>query len=83
MEDQRQAELKSLQDEQDQLKKLVEKQKSFIEELEQQLQRATTDNTALQRQQRELENTVNNLIHNIAVPTRKNISKPSHVGIWE
>ncbi|XP_062851112.1 angiopoietin-2a [Trichomycterus rosablanca] len=69
MEGQRQAELKSLQEEQEQLKKLVETQKSFIEELKQQLQRATADNTALQRQQHELEKTVNNLIHNIAVPT--------------
>lgn len=71
MEGQRQAELKSLQEEKEQLKKLVEKQTGIIEELKQQLKRASEDNTVLQQQQNELAETVNNLIQTINIPTRE------------
>lgn len=69
MEGQRQAELKSLQEEKEQLKKLVEEQKGTIEELKQQLQRTSEDNTELRQQQHELEETVNKLIQSISVPS--------------
>lgn len=69
MEGQRQAELKSLQEEKDQLKKLVEKQSGIIEDLKQQLQRASDENGVLQQQQHELSETVNNLIQSINIPT--------------
>ncbi|TSN48498.1 Angiopoietin-2 [Bagarius yarrelli] len=65
----RQAELKSLQEEKEQLKKLVEKQTGIIEELKQHLQRASEENSALQQQQHELAETVNNLIQTINIPT--------------
>lgn len=71
MEGQRQAELKSLQEEKEQLKKLVEKQTGIIEELKQHLQRTSEENTALQQQQQELAETVNNLIQTINIPTRE------------
>ncbi|KAI5108536.1 angiopoietin-2 precursor, partial [Silurus meridionalis] len=71
MEGQRQAELKSLQEEKEQLKKLVEKQTDTIEELKQQLQRASEDNLAMEQQQLKLEEMVNNLIQNIKNPTYK------------
>lgn len=71
MEGQRQAELKSLQEEKEQLKKLVEKQTGMIEELKLHLQRASEENTALQQQQHELAETVNNLIQTINIPTRE------------
>lgn len=71
MEGQRQAELKSLQEEKEQLKSLVEKQTGIIEDLKQQLQRSSEDNTVLQQQQHELAETVNNLIQSISSPTRE------------
>lgn len=87
MEGQRQAELKSLQEEKEQLKSLVEKQTGIIEELKQQLQRASEDNTVLQQQQHELAETVNNLIQSINTPTREwapeHRSQTSHRGILE
>ncbi|XP_035649383.1 angiopoietin-2-like [Oncorhynchus keta] len=69
MEEQRQVELKTLKEEKEQLSTLVLRQTAVIEELEQQLLRATTNNSALQRQQQELLETVNNLINTISIPT--------------
>ncbi|XP_010887248.1 angiopoietin-2a [Esox lucius] len=69
MEEQRQVELKTLKEEKEQLSTLVMRQTAVIEELEQQLLRATSNNSALQRQQHELLETVNNLISTISVPT--------------
>lgn len=84
MEGQRQAELKSLQEEKEQLKSLVEKQTGIIEDLKQQLQRSSEDNTVLQQQQHELAETVNNLIQSISSPTREwaplHRSQASHSG---
>ncbi|KAM3862640.1 angiopoietin-2a [Diretmus argenteus] len=67
MEEQRQVELKMLQDEKQQLQALIERQTAIIGELEQQLLRVSSNNTALQHQQQELVETVNNLIHTISV----------------
>lgn len=69
MEEQRQVELKTLRDEKEQLQMLIQRQTSIIEDLEQQLLRASSNNSALQRQQQELLETVNNLINTISVPT--------------
>ncbi|XP_067092246.1 angiopoietin-2a [Osmerus mordax] len=76
MEEQRQVELKSLREEKEQLQMLIERQTSIIEDLEQQLLRASSNNSALQRQQQELLETVNNLINTISVPT-DGVSKPT------
>ncbi|XP_076830430.1 angiopoietin-2a [Brachyhypopomus gauderio] len=69
MEGQRQEELKSLQQEKEQLKQLVEKQTSVITQLQEQLEQTSSHNSAMQRQQQELTETVNSLIHTISVPT--------------
>ncbi|KAJ8013725.1 hypothetical protein DPEC_G00032780 [Dallia pectoralis] len=69
MEEQIQEELKTLKEEKEKLSPLVLRQTAIIEELEQQLLRANSNNSALQRQQKELLETVNNLIHTISVPT--------------
>ncbi|XP_030627063.1 angiopoietin-2a [Chanos chanos] len=69
MEGQRLVELNSLREEKEQLKQLVQRQTDVIKELEQQLLHATSNNSALQRQQQELQETVNNLIDTISVPT--------------
>lgn len=69
MEGQRQEELKSLQEEKEQLKKLVEKQSGVIEELKQQLQRTSEENSVLQQQQHELAEMVNNLMQSMKSPT--------------
>ncbi|XP_046885602.1 angiopoietin-2a [Hypomesus transpacificus] len=76
MEEQRQVELKTLRDEKEQLQMLIQRQTSIIEDLEQQLLRASSNNSALQRQQQELLETVNNLINTISVPTG-GVSKPT------
>lgn len=69
MEEQRQVEMKTLQEEKEQLQTLILKQTAIIGELEQQLLKVSTNNTALQYQQQELLDTVNNLISNIASGT--------------
>ncbi|XP_026044940.1 angiopoietin-2a [Astatotilapia calliptera] len=69
MEEQRQVEMKMLQEEKEQLQTLILKQTAIIGELEQQLLKVSTNNTALQYQQQELLDTVNNLISNIASGT--------------
>ncbi|XP_033873186.3 angiopoietin-2 [Acipenser ruthenus] len=71
MEDQRLAELKTLKDEKDQIKQLVLRQNSMIEELEQQLVTATSNNSVLQKQQHDLLETVNDLIAVISPPNLK------------
>lgn len=67
MDEQRQVELKIFQDEKEQLQTLVLRQTAVIGQLEQQLIRVSSNNTALQRQQQELLDTVNNLIHSISL----------------
>ncbi|XP_071377433.1 angiopoietin-2a isoform X4 [Centroberyx affinis] len=69
MEQQRQVELKTLRDEKEQLQALIQRQTAIIGELEQQLLRVSSNNTALQHQQQELLDTVNNLIHTISATT--------------
>lgn len=76
MEEQRQVELKTLRQEKEQLQTLIQRQTSVIEGLEQELLRASSNNSALQRQQQELLETVNNLIYTITVPTG-GVSKPT------
>lgn len=66
MEEQRQVELKILQEEKEQLQTLILKQTALIGELEQQLLKVSSNNTVLQHQQQELLDTVNNLIHTIS-----------------
>lgn len=77
MEGQRQEELKSLQEEKEQLKKLVEKQSGVIEELKQQLQRTSEENSVLQQQQHELAEMVNNLMQSMKSPNCE--SAPQHL----
>lgn len=67
MDEQRQVEMKIFQDEKEQLQTLVLRQTAVIGQLEQQLIRVSSNNTALQRQQQELLDTVNNLIHSISL----------------
>lgn len=69
MEEQRKVGLKMLQEEKEQLQTLIQRQTAVIGELEQQLLRASSNNSALQRQQQELLETVNKLIYTISVPT--------------
>ncbi|KAG9344377.1 hypothetical protein JZ751_011046 [Albula glossodonta] len=71
MEEQRQMDLKALKEERAQMQQLVLRQTTVIKQLEQQLNCASSNNSALQRQQQELLQTVNNLISSIAVPTVK------------
>lgn len=67
MEEQRQGELKMLRQEKEQLQALILRQTAIMGELEQQLLKVSSNNTVLQNQQQELLETVNNLIHTIAV----------------
>lgn len=76
MEEQRQVEMKMLQEEKEQLQTLILKQTAIIGELEQQLLKVSTNNTALQYQQQELLDTVNNLISNIASGTAQGEAAP-------
>lgn len=71
MEEHRQVELKSLKEEREQLQELVLRQTAVIKELEQQLNSTSSNNSALQRQQDHLLETVNTLISTITVPTLK------------
>lgn len=66
MDEQRQVELKIFQEEKEQLQTLILRQTAIIGELEQQLIKVSSNNTVLQRQQQELLDTVNNLIHSIS-----------------
>ncbi|KAJ8250428.1 hypothetical protein COCON_G00223500 [Conger conger] len=65
MEENRQAELKLLKEERTQLQELVLRQTGVIKELEQRLTSASSNNSALQRQQHHLLETVNSLISTI------------------
>ncbi|XP_068613207.1 angiopoietin-2-like [Brachionichthys hirsutus] len=67
MQEQRQIELKVLRDEKEQLQTLILRQTAIIGELEQQFLKVSSNNTALQHQQQELLDTMNNLIHSISV----------------
>ncbi|XP_057552990.1 angiopoietin-2 isoform X3 [Hippopotamus amphibius kiboko] len=62
MEDKHIVQLRSIKEEKDQLQVLVSKQNSIIEELEKQLVTATVNNSALQKQQHDLMETVHNLL---------------------
>lgn len=66
MEEQRQVEVKMLQEEKEQLRSLILRQTAIIGELERQLLKVSSNNTALQRQQQELLDTVNDLIRSIS-----------------
>uniref|UniRef100_A0A8C3AFF7 Angiopoietin 2a n=1 Tax=Cyclopterus lumpus TaxID=8103 RepID=A0A8C3AFF7_CYCLU len=70
MEEQRQVERKMLRDEKEQLQALILRQTAIIGELELQLLKVSSNNTGLQRQQQELLDTVNNLIHTISVKSK-------------
>ncbi|XP_034407170.1 angiopoietin-2a isoform X1 [Cyclopterus lumpus] len=71
MEEQRQVERKMLRDEKEQLQALILRQTAIIGELELQLLKVSSNNTGLQRQQQELLDTVNNLIHTISVSSAR------------
>ncbi|XP_023684829.2 angiopoietin-2a [Paramormyrops kingsleyae] len=70
MEGQRQEELKALRGQEEQLQQLVQQQAGVMEELVQELRHATSNNSALQRQQEELLRTVNGLVAVIAIPPK-------------
>ncbi|KAI3363139.1 hypothetical protein L3Q82_011792 [Scortum barcoo] len=75
MEQQRQAELKTLKEEREQLQTLILRQTAIIGELEQQLLKVSSNNTVLQHQQQELLDTVNNLIQTISVGSPQETKK--------
>lgn len=75
MEQQRQAELKTLKEEREQLQTLILRQTAIIGELEQQLLKVSSNNTVLQNQQQELLDTVNNLIQTISVGSPQETKK--------
>lgn len=66
MEEQKQVDLKTLQDEKEQLETLILRQTAIIGEMEEQLLRVSSNNTFLQQQQQELLDTVNGLIQTIS-----------------
>lgn len=68
MEDKHVVQLQSMKDEKDQLQALVSKQNSIIEELEKQLMTATVNNSALQKQQHDLMETVHSLLTMVSTP---------------
>ncbi|XP_040822720.1 angiopoietin-2 isoform X5 [Ochotona curzoniae] len=72
MEDKHIVQLQSIKAEKDQLQVLVSRQNSIIEELERQLVTATVNNSALQKQQHDLTETVHSLLTMIATSTSKN-----------
>lgn len=76
MEQQRQAELRTLREEKEQLRTLILRQTAIIGELEQQLLKVSSNNTVLQHQQQELLDTVNSLIHTISVGSPQGQSAP-------
>ncbi|XP_004590938.2 angiopoietin-2 isoform X1 [Ochotona princeps] len=69
MEDKHIVQLQSIKAEKDQLQVLVSRQNSIIEELERQLVTATVNNSALQKQQHDLTETVHSLLTMIATST--------------
>ncbi|XP_007946257.1 angiopoietin-2 [Orycteropus afer afer] len=76
MEDKHVVQLQSIKEDKDQLKVLVSKQNSIIEELEKQLVTATTNQSVLQKQQHDLMETVHNLL---SLMSTSNSSKNSLV----
>lgn len=66
MEEQKQVDLKMLQDEKEQLETLILRQTAIIGQMEEQLLRVSSNNTFLQQQQQELLDTVNGLIQTIS-----------------
>ncbi|XP_022618953.1 angiopoietin-2 isoform X3 [Seriola dumerili] len=75
MEEQRQVELKMLQDEKEQLQTLILRQTAIIGELEQELLKVSSNNTVLQHQQQQLLDTVNSLIHTISAGSARTETK--------
>lgn len=71
MEDKHVVQLQSIKEEKDQLQVLVSKQNSIIEELERQLVTATVNNSALQKQQHDLMETVHSLLTMMSASGRK------------
>lgn len=63
MEGKHKEELDALKEEKENLQGLVTRQTYIIQELEKQLNRATTNNSVLQKQQLELMDTVHNLVN--------------------
>ena len=63
MEGKHKEELDTLKEEKENLQGLVTRQTYIIQELEKQLNRATTNNSVLQKQQLELMDTVHNLVN--------------------
>ncbi|XP_027777887.2 angiopoietin-2 [Marmota flaviventris] len=72
MEDKHTLQLRSMREEKDQLRVLVSQQNSVIQELEKQLVTATVNNSALQKQQRDLMETVHNLLTMVSASGSKN-----------
>ena len=66
MEQQRELELKMVQLEKEQLQTIIEGQAAIVGELQRQLHHVSSNNTALQHQQQELLDTVNNLVHTLS-----------------
>lgn len=66
MEEKKQVDLKTLQDEKEQLETLILRQTAIIGEMEEQLLRVSSNNTFLQQQQQELLDTVNGLIQTMS-----------------
>ncbi|ELK10061.1 Angiopoietin-2 [Pteropus alecto] len=71
MEDKHVVQLQSIKEEKDQLQVLVSKQNSIIEELEKQLVTATVNNSALQKQQQDLMETVHSLLTMLSTSSSK------------
>lgn len=66
MEEQKQVDVKTLQEQKDQLETLILRQTAIIGKMEEQLIRVSSNNTILQQQQQELLETVNGLIQTIS-----------------
>lgn len=66
MEEQKQVDLKTLQEQKEQLETLILRQTAIIGKMEEQLIRVSSNNTVLQQQQQELLDTVNSLIQTIS-----------------
>ncbi|KAK7930780.1 hypothetical protein WMY93_007175 [Mugilogobius chulae] len=69
MEGQRQVELKTLREEKQQLEALLLRQTAVIGQLQQQLVKVSSNNSVLHNQQQQLLDSVNSLIHSIAMGT--------------
>lgn len=66
MEEQKQVDLKTLQEQKEQLETLILRQTAIIGKMEEQLIRVSSNNTVLQQQQQELLDSVNSLIQTIS-----------------